>query len=138
MHVALDSFTHEWGWFARNVTWYDDVLISGFLGRNWSPFRIAQYVGHVAGTTVCVAMLANLGKQRWMAGRAAAVPPVTKNRRSALALSISTAGGAAAGLGWIIPHSLGAATDIMRLAATTFVGLTLGAILAARATSLRT
>ena len=51
-----------WGWFARNVDWYDDVIIEcAWFGRPLTVFRILQYVGHVGVPRVCVSLLWRFG-----------------------------------------------------------------------------
>ena len=39
-HVGLDHLTHPWGWFARNVDWYDDVIADiSWFGRPLTVFE---------------------------------------------------------------------------------------------------
>ena len=64
-HVMLDHFTHDWGWFARHVDWYHSVVVNDFLGRQWTVFRLMQYMGHVVGSVLCLWMLGRYGRQRW-------------------------------------------------------------------------
>jgi hypothetical protein len=127
-HVALDHFTHDWGWFAQHVDWYDSVVIEGVFSRNWTVFRLVQYAGHVVGTAVGVWMLARYGRARWMATRRALVPPFEVSRRSTLTLVIAFVAGLSAGLAWVLSNRVGIASETMRVSATTFAALTLACV----------
>ena len=74
-HVFLDEFTHNWGWFAHHVSWYDNRIVSELLGREWTVYRVFQYVGHVGLTALCIALLWVYGRRRWMQPRAATIAP---------------------------------------------------------------
>lgn len=119
-HVFLDHFTHGWGFVAQHVGWYDAVVVDDALGRQWTVFRIVQYVGHVGGTALCVWLLARYGRERWMATAAATVEPFPVTRRSTAALTAGWLAGLAGGLAWVVADSRGSATDILRVAAVTF------------------
>ncbi|HWM20209.1 MAG TPA: DUF4184 family protein [Ilumatobacteraceae bacterium] len=127
-HVMLDSFTHGWGWFARHVDWYDDVIIEGaWFGRPLTVFRTLQYVGHVGGTTLCLWLLWRYGSQGWMTARAARVP-VRRTPSSTAALWSAVAAGVTAALVWAGLDSQGFATDLLRISAGAFAGMTVGAL----------
>lgn len=127
-HVALDHFTHEWGWFARNVSWYDDRVIDAqLLGRDWTVFRVVQYTGHVGGSALCVLLLWRYGRSRWMADRAAAVAPFEPSAGSHATVWVGLATGLAAGLAWVVLDSRGSATDILRVSGSGFLGLCVAA-----------
>lgn len=134
-HVALDSFTHEWGWFARNIDVYTDPLLDEpFLGRVWTPYRVLQYAGHVVGIGITLWILRRWGRERWLAQRAAPVPAIA-DARSHLVLWTATAlGGVGAGA-WVLADRNGSAVDVIRVSAGTFVGLWIGAELARASTS---
>lgn len=133
-HVVLDHFTHEWGWFARNVAWYQEPLAEReILGRVWTPFRVAQYVGHVALSFFAILWLWRAGGRRWLAARAARVSCRRTVAGAAALLGGLVVGGAAA-TAWVGTDRAGSATDIMRIAAGCFGGLTAGAITARLAT----
>jgi hypothetical protein len=85
------------GWFAQNVSWYGDVLFAGPFGRDWTAYRMAQYLGHVVGTGLCSVVLARLGRQRWMADRAAMVPETQRTALSTLTLAALPSDYAASG-----------------------------------------
>ena len=132
-HVVLDSFTHEWGWFARHLSWYSDPLgDSRWLGRRWSMFRIVQYLGHVGGSALCVGLLWRYGRQRWMRASAALVEPVPSTLRTHLLLWSCTAAGAIAGISWVYTDSAGVASDVLRVSGTTFAGMCVGAFAVTR------
>lgn len=132
-HVVLDHFTHDWGWFARNVDWYSTVLVDDVLGRRWTVFRILQYAGHVVGTALCVWMLARLGGERWMERSAATVSRYPVSLRSTLLLVGGTALGLVAGTVWASDAPTGAASAILRATGLTFVALAgVSALLQAR------
>lgn len=131
-HIVLDNFTHDWGWFAQNISWYGDVLLAGPLGRDWTAYRIAQYLGHFVGTGLCLVVLARLGRQRWMADRAAVVPKTQRTALSTLTLAASTLTGCLAGILWIVTDPMESATDIIRLTTTTFIGVAIGSLVIAR------
>lgn len=132
-HVILDSFTHDWGWFARNVSWYGDRIVDGtWLGREWTVYRVIQYVGHVGGSRLCIGLLWRYGRQRWMTDRAMQLGEAVTSVRSHVALWTCAATGTAAGLAWIGLDRTGVASDTLRLAGCAFTGLCLGAIAARR------
>ncbi len=129
-HVALDHFTHEWGWFARNVSWYRTVVIPGdWLGRSWTVFRIVQYLGHIGGTVCCVWLLWRYGRARWMAGRAAQVARFPATTATAALLWGATAVGVVVALAWVVVDRRGSATDVIRISGGAFAGLSAGALL---------
>jgi F0F1-type ATP synthase assembly protein I len=131
-HIVLDHFTHDWGWFAQNVSWYRDVFFAGPFGRDWTAYRMAQYLGHVVGTVLCLVVLARLGRQRWMADRAAMVPETQRTALSTLTLAASTLTGCLAGVLWIVTDPMGSATDLIRLTAATFVAMAMGSLVVSR------
>lgn len=129
-HVALDHFTHEWGWFARHVDWYNQMLGHGpWLGRQWTPFRVVQYVGHIGGTTLCVYLMWCYGRQRWMTARAAEIDDRSTSASTVL-LSSCVAIGLFAAVAWVRLQPAGSASDILRVAGGAFAGMTLGALAA--------
>jgi hypothetical protein len=132
-HVGLDEFTHGSGWFARHVPWYTKrVTDRRWLGSEWTVFRTAQYLGHVGLTALCLWLLWRHGKARWMQQRADLVPASPRTRRSFIVVwGLAGLGLLAAGL-WVALDSDGSATDIMRLAAGLFAGLTIGSLIARR------
>jgi hypothetical protein len=128
-HVLLDGFTHDWGWFARNIGWYHDVLIPGHaFGRAWTVYRVVQYAGHVGLSALCIWMLWRAGRAGWMSARASRVPafPATRATRAVLAITTATAAGLGAAL--VLAHRAGSATDVLRVAGAAFLGLTFGAL----------
>lgn len=122
-HIALDHFTHRWGWFAQNVGWYDTIVVDGFLGRDWTFFRVLQYVGHIVGSGLCLVLLWRFGRVRWMAAAAAKVAPFATTPRTTLTLAGGTLAGFGVGVIVTVVTAAGNATDILRVAATTFAGL---------------
>ena len=122
-HVLLDHFTHEWGWFARHIDWYSTVVVHDFLGREWTVFRIIQYSGHIVGTSVCLWLMARYGRAHWMAGSAAKVEPYPVSVGSMGTLFAAVTAGLAVGTAWVFGDRSGSATDIIRVAAVTFVFL---------------
>lgn len=122
-HVLLDHFTHGWGWFAQNVSWYRHVLTEDFIVHPLTGFRIAQYAGHVIGTAMCIWMLARYGRARWMAPAATKVRayPATTQTRAAIVGAIGL--GAAIGGFWVLRDRSGMATDVMRVSALIFASL---------------
>jgi Domain of unknown function (DUF4184) len=127
-HVVLDTFTHGWGWFARNVDWYNDVIIEGaWFGRPLTVYRTLQYVGHVGGTALCLWLLWSYGRQGWMSARAASIP-ARRTTSSALVLWSTVGVGVIATLVWAQLDSEGFATNLLRVAAGAFAGMTVGAL----------
>jgi hypothetical protein len=122
-HVLLDHFTHEWGWFARHIDWYSTVVVHDFLGREWTVFRIIQYSGHIGGTAVCLWLMARYGRAHWMAASAAKVEPYPVSVGSMGTLFAAVTAGLAVGTAWVFGDRSGSATDIIRVAAVTFVFL---------------
>ncbi len=132
-HLALDQFTHHWGWFARNIDWWSTPLLDhDVLGRSWPPYKVLQYVGHVGGTVVCVWLLARCGRARWMADRAASVAPSEPGPRSRALLRWATVAGLAAGALWGLLPDDGKGALVLRPAGGTFLGLAVGSLLVRR------
>ena len=127
-HVALDEFTHDWGWFAKHLSWYSRPLTGHLLfGREVTVFRLAQYIGDVGGVALCVWLLGRYGNDRWMADRNGRTPVLVTTTVSHAVLCLSTGVGLAVGALWVRADPNGSATDIIRLAATAFAGLVVGA-----------
>ena len=137
-HVLLDHFTHEWGWFAQHLDWYNTVVLDDFLGREWTVFRIVQYAGHVVGTALCLWLMARCGRARWMATSAEQVEPFPVTSFSTGTLVASVAAGLAVGIAWVLSGRLGSATDIIRVAAVTFTFLAVACFVLQLARSRRT
>lgn len=79
-HVGLDEFTHDWGWPAHHLSWYTATITSDrWFGREWTVFRVVQYIGHVGLSVLCIWFLWN-GTARWMAARAARITPFTTTK----------------------------------------------------------
>lgn len=131
-HVALDHLTHEWGWFARNIDWFQRPIIQQeLLGRTWTPFRVAQYLGHVVLSAVAIWWLWRQGAQRWLSTRADRIDCRQSTFGTLLLIGGAVLGGATA-TAWVLIDRAGSATDIMRVAAGAFVGLTAAAVVARR------
>jgi Domain of unknown function (DUF4184) len=129
-HAGLDHFTHGWGWFARHVDWYDDTIVDGTLfGRSITPFRSLQHIGHVGGTALCLWLLWRYGRQGWMRARADEIP-AHRTASSFAALWMTVAVGVIAAVVWMRVDSGGFATDLLRIAAGAFGGMTIGAVVA--------
>lgn len=127
-HVGLDHLTHRWGWFANHVDWYDDVIVGGsWLGRPLTVYRMFQYVGHVGGTAFCLWLLWHYGSQGWMTARAALIP-VRRTPSSTATLWSAVAIGVIATALWAQLDSQGFATDLLRVIAGAFAGMTVGAL----------
>lgn len=130
-HVVLDGFTHRWGWVADGWRWYRTPLVDErWLGKDWAPFEVMQYVGHVAGSAVFVWLVWRYGRERLLAAAAAEVPlaPVTRASRALLAGFVTVGAAGAAAVVLAAPSS--EADDIIRIATGTFVGLLLGCVAA--------
>lgn len=127
-HVALDHLTHGWGWFARHLDWYRDPIIEfEVLGRLVTPYRLAQYVGHVVLSALTIWWLWRAGARRWLGPRAATVPcRCTSAGATALVGWVAVGAGAAAA--WVLSDRAGSSTDLVRLAAGVFAGMTAGAV----------
>jgi hypothetical protein len=126
-HVFLDEFTHDWGWFANHVSWYDSRIISGeLLGREWTVYRVFQYLGHVGLTVLCLALLWAYGRQRWMQARAATIPPTPTTVVSYVTLWGASAIGLGAAMVWVRTDPVGSASDILRLSFGLFAGMLAG------------
>ena len=128
-HVFLDEFTHDWGWFAHNVSWYDNRIIDGeLLGREWTVYRVFQYIGHVGLTALCFALLWTYGRRRWMQAGAETVAPAQTSVASYVALwGISAVGLGAAAL-WVASDRQGPAIDVLRLSFGLFGGMLAGCL----------
>ena len=127
-HVVLDSFTHDWGWFARNLSWYRHTILDAtWLGRDWTVYRFVQYAGHIAVSLLCLWLLWSYGRQGWMKNRARSVDSISATLGTHLVLWGCSCAGALSGLIWVTSASAGAASDILRVAGAIFVGMTLGA-----------
>jgi hypothetical protein len=142
-HVFLDEFTHDWGWFANHVSWYDNRIIPGrVLGREWTVYRVFQYTGHVGLTVVCIAILWDYGRKRWMHARADTIPPSPTSTASYVLLWGCSAIGFAATMFWVVSDRIGSASDILRVAFGIFAGMLAGSLavrtLVARGATART
>lgn len=124
-HILVDHFTHAWGFMAVHVDWYSTV-IGEALGREWTAYRIAQYVGHVGGAAACLWLLARYGRERWLAVGAAEVAPYPVSGRSTVVLVGVSTVGLVTGLVWVVTDPSGRATDVLRVAASCFAGLVAG------------
>lgn len=128
-HVGLDSFTHRWGWFARNWTWYRTPLVADrWLGKAWTPFEIGQYVGHVGCSVLFVVFAWRYGRARLLAGRAAEVPLATTSRSSQAVLWTAALVGLVTAFVFVRARPSNEADDIIRVAAGLFTGLTAGSL----------
>jgi hypothetical protein len=128
-HVLLDEFTHDWGWFAHHVSWYDNRLVGGELfGREWTVYRLFQYIGHVGLTVLCLALLWAYGRRRWMQARADAIAPTP----TSVASYVTLWGLAAIGLGaatlWVATDREGSAIDTLRVSFGLFGGMLAGCL----------
>jgi hypothetical protein len=133
-HLALDQFTHSWGWFAQHIDWWSTPIVERqVLGRQWPPYRLLEYAGHVVGTAACLWLLARAGRERWMAARAAEVAPCAPSAASRAVLGGATGAGLAAGVLWGVLGFAGKGALILRLAGGVFVGMAVGAVIVARA-----
>lgn len=129
-HVALDHLTHDWGWLATNVDWYRQPIVDRtVLGRRWTPYRLAQYTGHVVLSAFVVWWLWRNGMKRWLAARAAQVPE-HRSTIGAVVLAVAMVTGIAVSGAWVLADRAGSATDIMRIATGAFTGLAIGAAVA--------
>jgi hypothetical protein len=139
-HAGLDHLTHEWGWLATHLDWYNDAVTNRrWFGRRWTVFRVVQYAGHVGGTALCIWMLWRRGRARWMQDRAQSVPTPVTSARSHAVLWTCTAAGFATAWMWVHldPQGSSSASDILRRAAGLFAGLTLGAVLVRHSNGLK-
>ncbi len=128
-HVFLDEFTHDWGWFANHVSWYDNRIIKGeLLGREWTVFRVFQYIGHVGLTALCVALFWRYGRQRWMRARADTIAPTPTSPASYVTLWGCSATGLLVATAWVLSDRLGSATDFLRVAFGLFAGMLAGCL----------
>jgi hypothetical protein len=128
-HVFLDEFTHNWGWFAHHVSWYDDHLIDAKpFGQALTPFRMFQYIGHIGLTALCIALLWKYGRERWMQARADTIAPSPTSRASYVTLWGCSAIGFVAATAWVVVDHIGSSSDILRVAFGAFVGMTVGCI----------
>jgi hypothetical protein len=129
-HVAIDQFTHDWGWASQRVDWYSDPLVVGdVMGAPLTPFRIAEYFGHIVLSLVAVWLLRTYGRSGWLRERAALVPATVPDVVTHLMVWGLTLFGAliAAALGtlgnppWVVV--------LMRVLGGAFAGMCLGAVL---------
>lgn len=128
-HVFLDEFTHDWGWFAHHVSWYDDRIISGkVLGREWTVYRVFQYIGHVGFTVLCLALLWSYGRQHWMTARADTIAPAPTSIASYLTLWGCTTIGIGVTTLWVVSDRIGSASDLLRVAFGMFAGMLAGCL----------
>lgn len=132
-HIGIDQFTHDWGWASRNVGWYSQPLVdTQIAGVPITPFRIAEWVGHVGLSLLAVALLLSYGRSGWLRSRAASVPAAPTNSVSHLVLWGMTVFGA------VIAGTLGSTGDpawvvvFMRVLGGAFAGMCAGALVVGR------
>ncbi len=126
-HVFLDEFTHDWGWFAHHVSWYDNRVVNA-LGRELTVYRVLQYIGHVGLTALCVWMLWAYGRRRWMHARADTVTPTPTSIASYVTLWGCSAIGFGAAALWVASDRQGSAIDVLRVAFGLFAGMLAGCL----------
>jgi hypothetical protein len=128
-HVFLDEFTHDWGWFANHVSWYDNRILEGeVLGRVWTVYRVFQYVGHIGLTALCIALLLTYGRQRWMKERAESIAPAPTSTAGYVTLWGCSAFGLAMTTFWVACDRIGSASDILRVVFGLFTGMLAGSL----------
>jgi Domain of unknown function (DUF4184) len=130
-HVAIDHTTHPWGWFAQHIEWYRSPVAIG--GVDGTAYAVAQYAGHVGGTLACLALLASSGRRGWFHGAADRTPRFPVSRQSLRRMVVTTAASLGVGCVWVAATPSVFAVSFIRLAATLFAGLTVGALTASRA-----
>jgi hypothetical protein len=128
-HVFLDEFTHNWGWFAHHVSWYDNRIVDReLLGREWTVYRVFQYIGHVGFTALCIALLWAYGRRRWMRARAATIAPSPTTAASYARLWGLSALGLGAATLWLALDRVDSAIAVLRLSFGLFGGMLAGSL----------
>ena len=135
-HIVLDAFTHDYGWFAQHVPLYTRPLGAWlFRGAHWSLYRLGALGSHFGLSAFSLFLLYRYGKARWMQDRAALVPRFQPTLQShirlwATTIAITTPLAIVSQQGL---RDLGAASIlVLRLSASLFVGLCVGAFVTKR------
>jgi hypothetical protein len=125
-HVFVDGFTHFDGWAARRIEFLQSVAFE--VGRHGvSVARVLQYVSHIFGTALGVAMFAWLiSRRRFSAwsGAAPAAAPVSNTPRFWVPLLIGCVLALPAALS-VAATGGGLSVAIIRAAWAVFAGLAL-------------
>jgi hypothetical protein len=122
-HVGLDSFTHQWGWFAQHWDWYAEPSIPLLLiDRMITPYRALQYLGHIVLTAWVLRTLWRNGQQRWYTKRANTVPRYQATATTHLILWVPAATATALNAVAQLAHP-SAATGILTTAGIAFTSL---------------
>jgi hypothetical protein len=136
-HLVLDAFTHTWGWVAQRVPVLQDVafdLPPSMGGRPIFIVDLLQLGATLLGTVATIRCLRHIGRNGLIADWCNDVPPLHPTGASRRALGGGVVVGFMGGLigAAISRHTGGLQDTIVRVAASTFIGLTAGCVLARR------
>jgi hypothetical protein len=135
-HIAMDSFTHGWGWVAQHI----DVLRTEitiprrFSSRTVPVYDFLQIAGTIVGALITIWCLAFIGKRRMVTEWYPDAPPLRPTSASRRRLVGWIVAGLVAGL-LVTAATLDLGGDqsyINRVGDITFVGLLIGCAMAGR------
>jgi len=130
-HLALDSFTHGFGWVVQNVAALQAiafVLPATLSGRPVYVHDLLQVVGTVIGAAVTIRCLHVIGQRHLIRAWCPATQPLEPTPKSRRVLIGCSAVGTACGLAiaGLTLHVGGAQDLIIRVADISIIGITVG------------
>ncbi len=135
-HALWDTFTHDGRWGARHVAILrEEVATIG--GTSLSVARALQYLGHVGGAIVTLALLAYIAERRlvrqWYGAAFDDLPPVVLSNRSRLVFWGVVAVGFGVGSCWALLSGGGFATQVIKWSLGVAASVTIASLLPAAA-----
>src|SRR5262249_55285282 len=134
-HIALDQFTHGYGWVVQNVDWLQYDAFSFTAGNNdhvVSNYDLLQVGLSVVGAIVTILCIRYIGQRRLVRAWYPDVQPLGHTPVSRALLIGSTAAATLGGMAFAVATvDIGPVHDlVIRVADLAFIGLVIGSALA--------
>lgn len=118
-HVALDAFTHSFGWGVHRFPALSTVMLTLPSGRSVPVYDVLQLGGSALGAAVALGLLARIGRRRlllaWYPEELPQITPTASSTRRFL--GISAAGVVGSAIVVLLTVKVGAPQDIIIRAA---------------------
>ena len=132
-HVALDHFTHDWGFVARSWRWWrEPVATLPVAHATITPVGSAQYVLSFVLGIGCIIALARRGRAGWFRDPASRVERFAVSRRTHSMLWSCTGAGMLLAVGFASALSGGRAALVLSASGGAFAGLGISSLLLLR------